>query len=142
MGTYVLEIQFFYEWDPSIPFSAYINGVSIETRFKLKISDMKARILRVTCFLPMMIHAFGYLDPKQVLNLTNLRTYTVNEMTYMISKVRKQLERCLENTLEPVRLCNYACEIRHDMCSICKPVMTRLEEKCYSNLFNADFFWS
>ena len=60
--------------------------------------------------------------------------------TYL--QVKKQLERCLEDTLEPVRLCDYACEVRHEMCAICKPVMTRLEEKCYSNLFNADFFWS
>ena len=53
-------------------------------------------------------------------------------------KVKRQLEICLE----PVGLCDYACEIRHEMCQVCTPVMTRLEEKCYSNLFSADFFWS
>ena len=77
-------------------------------------------------------------------------------------KVRGQVEKCLE----PVRLCNYACEIKNDMCQgnlsvnfckvmlwkcgyyllsfclVCKPVMADLEEKCYSNLFGADFFWA
>ena len=71
-------------------------------------------------------------------------------------KVRGQVEKCLE----PVRLCNYACEIKNEMCQgnlsvnffimmfwkfgynsvfvsfclVCKPVMAELEEKCYSNL--------
>ena len=90
----------------------------------------------------MMVHAFGYLDPKQVVRLIVTFKNDGSEVTYLITKVKKQLERCLEDTLEPVRLCDYACEIRHEMCSICKPIMTRLEEECYSNLFNADFFWS
>ena len=73
----------------------------------------------------MVVNAFGYLQSDEVSKVSKFgkpvplhQTEHVipdlrgNYKFLLLFKVRGQVEKCLE----PVRLCNYACEIENDMC--------------------------